>query len=62
MDIPSLSIALAQHQVKTDASFKLMNQMKEVMTNQGEQIIEMMQQSTVFIPHPTHGHHIDLRG
>lgn len=62
MDIAGLSVVMANQEVRRDASFAMMSQIKNVMTNQGEQLAEMLQQSTASVPHPTHGHYIDLKG
>lgn len=62
MDIAALSVVMSNHQVRTDASLAVMNQIKDVMTNQGEQLTEMLQQSTTPVPHPTLGQQVDLKG
>lgn len=59
MDIAALSTILSQSQLKTDASFAIMNKTKELMQNQGEQLAELIEKSTV--PHPHLGHRVDLK-
>lgn len=59
MDIAALSTILSQSKLKTDASFALMKQTKDLMENQGEQLAELIEKSTV--PHPNLGHRVDLR-
>lgn len=59
LDIAALSIVLSQHQVKTNASFAVMKQVKDVMQNKGDQLTEMIEKSAV--PHPTSGHRVDIK-
>jgi len=59
MDIAALSVVMSQQQVKTDASIAIMKQAKDVMQNEGEQLIEMIEESAV--PHPNLGHQVDVK-
>src|SRR5690625_7915538 len=60
MDIAALSVVMSQQQVKTDAGIAIMKQAKDVMQNEGEQLIEMIEESAV--PHPNLGHQVDEIG
>ena len=59
MDIAALSMAKAQSQVKADASLKVMANVKDLMNQQGEQLIEMLETSSP-APHPTLGGKVDI--
>lgn len=60
MDIAAMSVAMANQQVKADASLAVMNNVKDVLEQQGEQLIEMLKATEIPAPHPTLGHSIDL--
>jgi len=60
MDIAALSMAKAQSQVKADASLKVMANVKNLMNQQGEQLIEMLETSSP-APHPTLGGKVDFQ-
>lgn len=60
MDIAGLSVVMKNQQVRQDASFAVMNKVMDVVKQQGEQLSEMVDQSSA--PHPTLGSNIDLRG
>lgn len=55
MDIAAMSIILNHNQLRMDASLAVMNQTKQLVQQQGEQLVEMLEQSTAQAPHPTHG-------
>ncbi|MBU5465296.1 YjfB family protein [Virgibacillus sp. MSJ-26] len=59
MDIAALSIAKAQTQVKADASMKVMSNVKDLLNQQGDQLLEMLETSSP-APHPSLGNKIDL--
>jgi len=64
MDIAGLSVVMANQQLRTDASLKVMGNTKDVMEQQGAQLIEMLQQSTPSTPkapHPSLGKNIDMK-
>lgn len=61
MDIAALSIAMANQQTQMNASFALMNHTKEVMKQQGDQLVEMLEQSSVKPPHPSLGRKVDIK-
>lgn len=61
MDIAALSVVMANHQVRTDASLAVMNQVKGLIEGQGEQLVEMLNSSKTSAPHPTLGSNIDLK-
>lgn len=61
MDIAAMSTMMSQANVRMEASIAIMEQIKNVAEMQGEQLIEMMQQSnTQTVPHPTLGQTIDI--
>lgn len=61
MDIAAMSTMMSQANVRMEASIAIMDQIKNVAEMQGEQLIEMMQQSnTQTVPHPTLGQTIDI--
>jgi len=60
MDVAGLSMKLAQNQVKSDASLAMMRNVKDMMNEQGQQLVDMLSQSTTATPHPTLGQHIDI--
>lgn len=53
-----MSIVLNNSQLRMDASLAVMNHTKQLAQQQGEQLVEMLEQSTA--PHPTHGKVIDI--
>lgn len=58
MDIAAMSMVQANSQLRADASMKVMSNVKDVMNQQGEQLIEMLSDAT----HPTLGQSIDIQG
>lgn len=60
MDIAAMSVVMANHQVRADASLAVMNNAKDVLEQQGQQLIEMLQQSGSPVPHPSLGNIIDI--
>lgn len=61
MDIAAMSTMMSQANVRMEANIAIMDQIKNVAEMQGEQLIEMMQQSnTQTVPHPTLGQTIDI--
>jgi len=61
LDIAAMSTVLAQANVKMEANLAVMDHVKNFAQTQGDQLIEMMQQSTrQTIPHPTLGQKIDI--
>lgn len=61
MDIASLSMAMANQQVRSDASLAIMNNVKRVAEQQGGQLVEMLQQSAPTPSHPSLGNRIDVK-
>lgn len=59
MDIASLSMHMANIQVKSQASLAVMGNIKDAAEQQGEQLIKMLEGSAP--PHPDLGTVIDLR-
>lgn len=59
MDIAGMSVVLANHSVRRDASMAMMSKTMDVMEDQNAQLIEMLNRSTD-TPHPTSGRSIDL--
>ncbi len=60
MDVAGLSIIMAENQVKRDASLAMMRNVKDMMNEQGQQLVDMLSQTTPVAPHPTLGQHIDI--
>jgi len=60
MDVAGLSIIMAENQVKRDASLAMMRNVKDMMNEQGQQLVDMLSQTTPAAPHPTLGQHIDI--
>lgn len=61
LDIAAMSTVLSQANVKMEASIAVMDQIKNLAQTQGDQLIEMMQQSTTpSVQHPTLGQRIDI--
>lgn len=61
LDIAAMSTAMSQASVKFEASLAVMDHIKGLAEVQGEQLIEMMQQSNKpSVPHPTLGQKIDI--
>lgn len=60
MDIAAMSMAQASTQLQTEASMKVMSNVKDVMNQQGEQMIDMLSSATA--THPTLGQSIDIQG
>lgn len=61
MDIAALSIAMAQQQVKVDANLAVMGNVKQLIEQQGQQLVEMLERSTqATVPHPSLGNKIDV--
>lgn len=61
MDIASLSIAMTSQQVRGEASVAVMNNVKRVMEQQGDQLVGMLQQSVPTPSHPSLGNMIDAK-
>jgi len=61
MDIAAMSVVMSQNQVRADASLAVMSNVKNVIEQQGDQLVDMLQQSTqTNIPHPTLGQRFDV--
>lgn len=60
MDIAAVSIGINNQHVHADASLKVMSKAKNVMEQQGEQLMEMLQTSQANVPHPNLGNAIDV--
>lgn len=61
MDIAKMSMALANHQVRQDASLLMMKKAMNVTEESHMQLLEMMQTSVgADAPHPTSGKSIDI--
>lgn len=60
MDIAAMSIGLHTQQVQADASLKVMSKTKNMMEQQGEQLVEMLQASQPAASHPSLGKAIDV--
>ncbi|HLR23243.1 MAG TPA: YjfB family protein [Pseudogracilibacillus sp.] len=58
MDIAALSMAMKQQQLQTNASMAIMDKSKQVAEQDGEQLINMLEQSMP--AHPTLGRSVDI--
>jgi len=61
MDIAAMSVVMSHNQTKTDASLAIMNQTKNLVEQQGQQLVDMLKQSTTSTDHPSLGSTIDLK-
>lgn len=61
MDVAAMSVVMANQQARADASMAVMNQVKGLLHQQGEQLVDMLQQSGTEVPHPTLGQTIDIK-
>lgn len=61
MDIAAMSVVMSNHQVRADASLAVMGNAKDVLKQQGQQLVEMLQQSGPQATHPTLGQAIDIK-
>lgn len=62
MDIAALSMAMTNQQTRSSAGMATMNNVKDVMEQQGAQLVEMLEQSAQTAPHPSLGKAVDLKG
>ncbi|MUV37358.1 hypothetical protein JNUCC1_01164 [Lentibacillus sp. JNUCC-1] len=60
MDIAALSVVMANQQTKADASMMVLNRTKNVMEEQGAQLVQMLEASAPQAPHPNLGSQVDL--
>lgn len=57
-----MSVAMSNQQVRSDAGLAVMNNAKQVAEQQGQQLIEMLNQSQgASAPHPSLGNAIDMK-
>lgn len=61
MDIAAMSVVMAGNNLRSDASIAVMDNAKDVMEQQGEQLLDMLQQSGTKAPHPTLGNTVDIQ-
>lgn len=58
-----MSVVMSNQQVRSDAGLAVMNNVKQVAEQQGEQLMEMLNQSqSASVPHPSLGNTIDMKG
>jgi len=55
-----MSVVMANHQVRADASLAVMNNVKDLIEQQGQQLVEMLQQTNPPAQHPSLGNVIDI--
>ncbi|MGM8364804.1 YjfB family protein [Virgibacillus sp. W0181] len=60
MDIAAMSVVMANKQVRADAGLAVLNHAKNLTEQQGNQLVEMLQQSNQKVDHPSLGTRIDL--
>ncbi|MFD1036824.1 YjfB family protein [Virgibacillus byunsanensis] len=62
MDVAAMSIALSNHQVKSESSLAVMSNVKGLAEQQGQQLVDMLQQSTgTPASHPSLGNRLDVK-
>ncbi|MEK4875945.1 YjfB family protein [Bacillus sp. FSL W8-0102] len=61
MDIAALSVGLHQIQLQQNIEIALTKKAMDTAQIQSQEMINMIQQSSVPAPHPTAGHKIDVR-
>ncbi|HLS09903.1 YjfB family protein [Lentibacillus sp.] len=62
MDVAAASVVMANQQVRADASLAVMKNAKNTAEQQGQQLIEMLNQSQVpSASHPTLGKAVDIK-
>jgi hypothetical protein len=61
MDVAAMSVVMANSKVRTDASLAIMANIKNLMTQQGSQLTEMLNQPVAKAPHPTLGKSFDIQ-
>lgn len=61
MDIAAMSVVMANHQVRADASLAVMGNVKDLLKQQGQQLVEMLEQASPPASHPTLGNTIDIK-
>lgn len=57
MDVAALSVVMAKHQVRQQASVQLATKVMDIAKSQSRELIKMMEQSVT----PDVGHSIDIR-
>ncbi|MFD1020125.1 YjfB family protein [Thalassobacillus hwangdonensis] len=62
MDIAALSVVMNQGKLKQDAGIALMDKTMNQMESNGNQLVEMLEKSSVTPAHPTLGARIDISG
>jgi hypothetical protein len=53
---------MSQAALKNNASIALAKKVMNVSQQQGSDLLQMLNQPVIATPHPTLGHHIDLKG
>lgn len=62
MDIAAASVVMSQSQLQSNASLAVMKNAKGVMEQQGQQLVEMLQQPQApSAPHPSLGGSVDVQ-
>lgn len=62
MDIAALSMAMANQHVRSNAGIAVMDNSMKMMEQQGQGLVQMLQQESPVAPHPSLGKQIDLKG
>lgn len=62
MDIAAASNMMSHAQVRQQASLAVMDKAIKITERDTSHMIQMLQQSTPAVPHPTHGNQIDVKG
>ncbi|WP_163969533.1 YjfB family protein [Oceanobacillus halotolerans] len=62
MDVAAMSMVMSTHQVRTDASLKVMDNIKDVAEQQSNQLLDMLEQNQApEAAHPSLGNMIDVK-
>ncbi|WP_430790257.1 YjfB family protein [Virgibacillus flavescens] len=61
MDIAALSVAMANHSVRSSAGLAVMSKSMGVAEQQNQQLLDMLKSSGVEAPHPSLGKVVDIQ-
>lgn len=61
MDIAALSVVMANQQVRASAGLSIMNKSMGIAEQQNQQLVDMLQKSSVQAPHPSLGKMVDVQ-
>lgn len=61
MDIATMSTVMSNNYLRSEASMAVMDNAKDVMEQQGDQLLDMLQQTGSETPHLTLGNTVDIK-